>query len=95
MMLLVEQVCDPPPTLQITHFHSKGQAAIQFCKLVGTEIFVTVGSDEKRKFIESEYDIPLDHIFNSRTLEFADQIMKITHGKGQFSHVHVTKPNCF
>jgi NADPH:quinone reductase-like Zn-dependent oxidoreductase len=78
-----------------SHLHSTGQAAIQFCQLVGTEIFVTVGSDEKRKFIEREYGIPLDHIFNSRTLEFAEQIMKVTNGKGQFSHIHVTKANCF
>jgi NADPH-dependent curcumin reductase CurA len=66
---------------------SLGQAAIQMCQLVGAEIFVTVGSDEKRKFIEKEYNIPTDHIMNSRTLEFVDQIRAKTCGKGSVSFI--------
>lgn len=52
------------------------------CKLIGAEVFVTVGSEEKSKFLQQEFDIPADHIMNSRTLEFVDLIKIKTGGKG-------------
>ncbi|MFH1319653.1 MAG: SDR family NAD(P)-dependent oxidoreductase [Bacteroidota bacterium] len=58
-----------------------GIAAIHIANAVGTEIFATVGSPEKRAYIES-IGVKPDHIFNSRTLAFADQIMEFTQGKG-------------
>lgn len=59
-----------------------GQAAIQLCKMAGAEVFVTAGNDEKRKFLETEFDIPSDHIMSSRTLEFAEKIKEKTNGRG-------------
>ena len=59
-----------------------GQAAIQLAKHIGTEIFVTVGSTEKRRLIMDEYQIPEDHIFNSRDATFARGILRMTKGKG-------------
>ena len=46
------------------------------------EIFDTVGSEEKRKLIYEEYNIPHDHIFNSRDLSFAKGVMRMTDGRG-------------
>jgi acyl transferase domain-containing protein/NAD(P)-dependent dehydrogenase (short-subunit alcohol dehydrogenase family)/acyl carrier protein len=56
-----------------------GLAAIQIAKAVGAEIFATAGSDEKRDFLR---DIGVHHVMNSRTLEFADEIDRITEGRG-------------
>ncbi|KAL1623909.1 Type I Iterative PKS [Neofusicoccum ribis] len=59
-----------------------GQAAIMLAKLVGAEVFATVGSSQKRDFIEREYGIPQDHIFSSRDASFSQAIMEMTNGAG-------------
>lgn len=56
-----------------------GQAAIQIAKQIGAEVFTTAGSEEKRQFLRS---LGVDHIFDSRTLDFAQQITNITEGLG-------------
>ncbi|KAF4334054.1 polyketide synthase [Fusarium beomiforme] len=59
-----------------------GQAAIQLAKAVGAEVFVTVGSIEKRDFVHDHYGIPLDHVLSSRDLTFVHGIKRLTHGRG-------------
>jgi NADPH:quinone reductase-like Zn-dependent oxidoreductase len=59
-----------------------GQAAIMLAQLVKAEVFVTVGTQEKREFVAAKYGIPEDHIFNSRDASFASDIMRATNGKG-------------
>lgn len=59
-----------------------GQAAIVLAKRIGAEIFVTVGTADKKKFIQAEYGIPEVHIFYSRDISFSKGIMRITHGRG-------------
>jgi acyl transferase domain-containing protein/acyl carrier protein len=56
-----------------------GLAAVQLAQRAGAEIFATVGSAEKRKHLES---LGVTHIMNSRTLDFADEIMAATSGRG-------------
>lgn len=56
-----------------------GSAAIQIAKYLGLEIFATAGSDEKRQLLK---DWGVHHVMNSRTLDFADEIMEITNGEG-------------
>ncbi|WP_282036572.1 type I polyketide synthase [Saccharicrinis aurantiacus] len=56
-----------------------GIAAIQLAQLAGAEIYATAGSDEKREYLR---ELGIKNIYNSRTLEFADQIMADTNGKG-------------
>ena len=56
-----------------------GIAAIQFARFCGAEIFATAGSDEKRDFVRL---MGADHVMDSRSLAFADDIMKITNGEG-------------
>jgi thioesterase domain-containing protein/NADPH:quinone reductase-like Zn-dependent oxidoreductase/acyl carrier protein len=54
-------------------------AAIQIAQDVGAQIFATAGSDEKREYLRS---LGVPHVMNSRTLEFADQIMELTEQQG-------------
>ncbi len=56
-----------------------GQAAIQMAKHIGAEIFATAGSPEKREFLKSQ---GIAHVMDDRTLDFADEVMEITEGKG-------------
>ncbi|THC92577.1 hypothetical protein EYZ11_007940 [Aspergillus tanneri] len=59
-----------------------GIAAIQLAQYVGAEIFVTVGTAEKREFIKSTFGLSDTHIFNSRNTDFGSQIMSATNGAG-------------
>ncbi|MEM8502457.1 MAG: SDR family NAD(P)-dependent oxidoreductase [Cyanobacteria bacterium P01_D01_bin.1] len=55
-----------------------GQAAVQIAQALGAKVFATA-SEPKWAFLERQ---GVQYIFNSRTLEFADQIMQQTDGKG-------------
>jgi NADPH:quinone reductase-like Zn-dependent oxidoreductase len=59
-----------------------GQACIQLAKLFDAEIYVTVGSDDKRRLVMDEYDVPENHIFSSRTPAFVQRIKDLTNGRG-------------
>ncbi|KAI1186118.1 polyketide synthase [Nemania serpens] len=59
-----------------------GQAVIQLAQREGAEIFATVGSLEKRDFLEKTYGLPRDHIFSSRDLTFKSGVMRMTGGRG-------------
>jgi NADPH:quinone reductase-like Zn-dependent oxidoreductase len=59
-----------------------GQAAIVLAKHAGAEIFVTVGTAEKREFAIEKYGIQPDHIFSSRDASFASGVLAMTGGKG-------------
>ncbi|KAI9892063.1 MAG: Type I Iterative PKS [Vezdaea aestivalis] len=59
-----------------------GQAAVQLAKLIGAEIFVTIGSEVKKQFIIENFQIPEDHIFSSRDLTFVRGVKRMTKGRG-------------
>ncbi|KAM4059510.1 KR domain-containing protein [Hirsutella rhossiliensis] len=59
-----------------------GIACIQLAQYKKAEIFVTVGTDEKRKFLAETYGIPYSHMFSSRNTKFAKEILKATSGRG-------------
>lgn len=59
-----------------------GLAAVQVAKMVGAEIFATVGTAAKREFLKSEYGLDDSHIFSSRDTSFAAGIMAATNGYG-------------
>lgn len=46
------------------------------------QIYVTVGTDEKRKFLTDNYGIPPTRIFSSRNTDFAEKILRATDGRG-------------
>lgn len=56
-----------------------GQAAIQIARRRGLEIFATAGTPEKRRFLA---DMGIEAVLDSRTLDFADQILEMTNGRG-------------
>ncbi|KAH6689849.1 KR domain-containing protein [Plectosphaerella plurivora] len=58
-----------------------GLAAIQVCRMVGAEIYATVGSKEKVEFLVSRCGIPRDHIFHSRR-SFVSDVLRQTRGRG-------------
>ncbi|OQE82653.1 hypothetical protein PENNAL_c0035G03199 [Penicillium nalgiovense] len=59
-----------------------GQAAIQISKHVGAIVYTTVGDNEKAECLMEMYNIPPDHIFNSRNSSFLSDIMRATRGEG-------------
>lgn len=56
-----------------------GLSAIQIAQAAGAEIFATAGSPEKREFLRS---LGIEHIMDSRSLDFADQVLEATNGEG-------------
>lgn len=56
-----------------------GLAAIQLAQHFGAEIFATAGSDEKRAYLHS---LGVPHVMDSRSLDFAEQVMAQTNGQG-------------
>jgi hypothetical protein len=49
---------------------------------LGAEIFVTCGNEAKVELLNTEFNIPRDHIFSSRTTAFRDKIHAMTNGDG-------------
>lgn len=56
-----------------------GLAALQIAQHVGAEVFATAGSDEKRDLLRS---LGVRHVFDSRSLDFVQQIREATGGEG-------------
>ncbi len=56
-----------------------GLAAVQLARLAGAEVFATAGRPEKREFLKS---LGVQHVMDSRTLAFADEVMEVTEGRG-------------
>ena len=56
-----------------------GLAAVQLAQHAGAEIFATAGTSEKRAYLKS---MRVPHVLDSRSLNFADEIMKTTGGYG-------------
>lgn len=56
-----------------------GLAAVRLAQRVGAEIFATAGSPEKREFLRS---LGVEHVMNSRSLDFAEEVMERTGGEG-------------
>lgn len=56
-----------------------GLAAVAIAMSVGAEVYATAGSAEKQNYLRS---LGVKHIFSSRNLAFADEIMRSTDGRG-------------
>ncbi|MCV7112580.1 sulfolipid-1 biosynthesis phthioceranic/hydroxyphthioceranic acid synthase [Mycolicibacterium setense] len=56
-----------------------GQAAMAIARAAGAEIFATAGSEQRRQLLR---DMGVEHVYDSRTVEFADQIREDTQGYG-------------
>ncbi|MFM8890682.1 MAG: SDR family NAD(P)-dependent oxidoreductase, partial [Planctomycetia bacterium] len=56
-----------------------GQAAVQLALHAGLEVFGTAGTPAKRQFLR---DLGVQHVADSHSLDFADEIMLLTGGQG-------------
>ncbi len=56
-----------------------GLAAVQIAQRAKAEIFATAGSERKRSFLRS---LGVAHVMNSRTVDFAPEILRLTEGRG-------------
>ncbi|HYB81986.1 MAG TPA: acyltransferase domain-containing protein, partial [Mycobacterium sp.] len=56
-----------------------GRAAIAVARLAGAEIFATAGSPQRRALL---HDMGIEHVYDSRSTEFADLIRRDTDGYG-------------
>lgn len=56
-----------------------GIAAVQLARHLGAEVYATAGSAEKRDFVHL---LGADHVLDSRSLDFAGEILALTGGEG-------------
>jgi NADPH:quinone reductase-like Zn-dependent oxidoreductase len=56
-----------------------GMAAVQIAQWIGAEVYGTAGSPAKRDFLKS---IGVEHVMDSRSLEFAQAVKDATNGEG-------------
>ncbi|MHB1426224.1 MAG: SDR family NAD(P)-dependent oxidoreductase, partial [Gemmataceae bacterium] len=56
-----------------------GLAAVQLARRAGAEIFATAGTPEKRAYLK---ELGIEHVMDSRSLTFADEVMEQTGGRG-------------
>jgi acyl transferase domain-containing protein/aryl carrier-like protein len=56
-----------------------GLAALQLARRAGAEVFATAGTPEKREYLRS---LGIDCVMDSRSLDFADEVIRRTGGRG-------------
>ncbi|PAT36632.1 type I polyketide synthase [Vandammella animalimorsus] len=56
-----------------------GMAAIALAQHLGAEVYASAGSEDKRDFVRL---LGVERVFDSRSLDFADALMQVTHGQG-------------
>jgi acyl transferase domain-containing protein/NADPH:quinone reductase-like Zn-dependent oxidoreductase/SAM-dependent methyltransferase/acyl carrier protein len=56
-----------------------GGAAVQLVRAAGAEVLATAGSDAKRRLLRGQ---GVAHVFDSRSTDFADEILAATDGRG-------------
>ncbi|KAM3964045.1 LOW QUALITY PROTEIN: fatty acid synthase-like [Aphomia sociella] len=82
-MIMVGQIQPGQSILIHSGSGAVGQAAINVALFYGCEVFITVGTSEKRAFIKKLFPQLKDsHIGNSRDTSFEDMIRRNTNGKG-------------
>lgn len=56
-----------------------GNAAIQLAQRAGATVIATAGTKEKREFLRQ---LGIEHVFDSRSLDFYNEVMEVTGGRG-------------
>jgi acyl transferase domain-containing protein/NADPH:quinone reductase-like Zn-dependent oxidoreductase/short-subunit dehydrogenase/acyl carrier protein len=56
-----------------------GHAALEVARRVGARVIATAGSKKKREYLKSK---GIEHVFDSRSFDFADQVLEVTKGRG-------------
>lgn len=50
--------------------------------MVGATIYTTVSNEKKVRYLMDTFELPRKHIFDSRSESFADDLLRVTNGKG-------------
>jgi acyl transferase domain-containing protein/NADPH:quinone reductase-like Zn-dependent oxidoreductase/SAM-dependent methyltransferase/acyl carrier protein/NADP-dependent 3-hydroxy acid dehydrogenase YdfG len=56
-----------------------GLAVLQYARLHGAAVIATAGTETKRAMLRA---LGVEHVVDSRSLEFADEVMRLTDGRG-------------
>ena len=56
-----------------------GQAAVQIATWLGVKVIATAGTEAKRVYLKAQ---GVQHVFDSRSDEFADGVLRVTEGRG-------------
>ncbi|MEV5508796.1 SDR family NAD(P)-dependent oxidoreductase [Streptomyces orinoci] len=56
-----------------------GLAALRYTEAKGARLIATAGSERKRSFLRA---LGVEHVLDSRSLDFADQVRELTEGRG-------------
>ncbi|MFI8895592.1 SDR family NAD(P)-dependent oxidoreductase [Streptomyces paradoxus] len=56
-----------------------GLAALHLARACGAEVWATAGSEAKREYLRG---LGVEHVMDSRTLDFADRVRELTEGQG-------------
>ncbi|TLF46009.1 SDR family NAD(P)-dependent oxidoreductase, partial [Nonomuraea sp. KC401] len=56
-----------------------GLAAVQYGRRIGAHVIATAGTRARRAFLRAQ---GVEHVYDSRSLDFAEQIMELTGGRG-------------
>ena len=59
-----------------------GLAALRIARHLEAEVYTTVGTSDKARFLNERFGIPNDHIFSSRELSTDREVMEATNGRG-------------
>ena len=59
-----------------------GLAAIQIAQMLGAEVFATVGTDAKKKYLVDECGLNETHVYSSRDSSFLTGVLSATNGLG-------------
>lgn len=59
-----------------------GIAAIQIAKLAGAQVFTTVSTEEKKKYLVDNLGVKPENVFSSRDTSFQEDILQATAGRG-------------
>ncbi|KAB2571677.1 Reducing polyketide synthase PKS2 [Lasiodiplodia theobromae] len=57
-----------------------GQACVQLARMLGAEVYATVGSAEKKALLVEAYGVPAERVFYSRDTAFGDAVREATPG---------------
>lgn len=57
-----------------------GQACVQLARMLGAEVYATVGSSEKKALLVEAYGVPASRVFYSRDTAFGDAVRAATPG---------------
>ncbi|WDK22879.1 KR domain-containing protein [Colletotrichum graminicola] len=81
---LVDKAGLGPPKTVLVHSAAGGTglAALQVARWLGAEVYATVGTEAKGRFLRDREGIDPGRVFSSRDESFADNLMEATGGRG-------------